>query len=115
MGDVTTAKVMMVVKFRSRLSADEIERRYKARIPEFRQVSGLVQKYYIYDESSGEWGGIYLWDSEESVERYLASDLRKSIPSTYEVEEMSQITLKRGYHAKKTSRRETRNPARSKI
>jgi len=91
MVDTNAAKVVMLVRFRSRLSADEIKRRYPERMPEFRQVPGLVQKYYIYDESANEWGGIYVWDSEESAEAYLTSDLRKSIPSTYEIEGVPRV------------------------
>lgn len=86
MVDRNAAKVVMIVRFQSRLSGDEIKRRYPERMPEFRVVPGLVQKYYIYDESSNEWGGIYVWDSEESAQAYLESDLRKTIPATYEVE-----------------------------
>jgi len=95
MVETNTAKVVTIVRFRSRLSADEIKRRYPERMPEFRDVPGLVQKYYIYDEPGNEWGGIYLWDSQESVEAYLASDLRKTIPSFYEVEGAPRVeTLK---------------------
>jgi heme-degrading monooxygenase HmoA len=86
MVDASNVKIMVVVKLRSRLAADEIKRRFRERMPEFRQQPGLIQKYYVYEESSGEWGGIYLWDSKESAEKYLASDLRKSIAAAYEAE-----------------------------
>lgn len=86
MVDSNAAKVLVLVRFRSRLSADEIKSRYRGRMPEFRRVPGLVQKYYVYDESVNEWGGLYMWDSEESAEAYLTSDLRKSIPSIYEID-----------------------------
>ena len=85
MVDASTTKIVMTVKFRSRLPADEMRRRYQERMPEFRQLPGLVQKYYLYDATSDEWGGFYLWDSQESLDAYLASDLRKSIPETYQV------------------------------
>jgi heme-degrading monooxygenase HmoA len=86
MTESNAPKVVMLVRFRSRLSADEIKRRYPERMAEFRDLPGLLQKYYIYDEPANEWGGIYVWDSEESVQAYLESDLRKTIPATYEVE-----------------------------
>ena len=57
----------------------------------FRDVPGLVQKYYSYDESTGEWAGIYLWDTEDSLAAYLASDLRKTIPTAYELTEPPRI------------------------
>jgi heme-degrading monooxygenase HmoA len=87
----SAVKVVIIVKFRSRLSADEIKRRYRERMPEFRQLPGLVQKYYFHDDSTGEWGGIYLWDSQESVEEYLASDLRQTIPAAYEIDGAPQV------------------------
>lgn len=80
------ASIMLLVRgLKSKLSFEEIERRYKERIPEFRAVEGLVQKYYSYDESTKEWAGIYLWSSEEALEAYLASDLRKTIGEAYEL------------------------------
>jgi len=93
--DRSVVRVVTLVRFRSRLSGDEIKSRYPKRLPEFRAVPGLVQKYYVYDATSDEWGGLYLWDSEESVEAYVASDLRKTIPSFYEVEGLPRVeTLK---------------------
>lgn len=78
--------VMLVVRgLKSRLPREEMDRRYKERLPLFREVPGLLQKYYSYDEGSGEWAGIYLWDSEESLARYLESDLRKTIATAYEL------------------------------
>lgn len=78
--------IMLIVRgLKSDLPYDEMEQRYKERMPQFRDVPGLVQKYYAFDESSKEWAGIYLWDSEESLAAYLESDLRKSIPSAYEL------------------------------
>ena len=77
--------VLLVVRFKSALATDELERRYKERLPEFRNLPGLLQKYYIHDPASDEWGGIYLWDSQASLNDYLASDLRKSIPDVYEI------------------------------
>ena len=81
-------KIMLIVRgLKSNLSREEMERRYKERLPQFRDVPGLIQKYYSCDESTGEWAGIYLWDSEEYLLNYLKSDLRKSIPAAYELTE----------------------------
>jgi heme-degrading monooxygenase HmoA len=84
--------VMLIVRgLKSKLSHDELERRYKERMPSFRDVPGLLQKYYSYDSSTQEWAGIYLWDSEESAAAYLESDLRKSIPSAYELTQPPRV------------------------
>ena len=73
--------VAFFVNFKAGIPADEIKRRYHERMPEFRDVPGLIQKYYVYDEAADEWGGFYLWDSQQSLDAFLDSDLRKSIPA----------------------------------
>jgi len=78
--------VMLIVRnLTSDLPREELERRVEERMPHFRALPGLIQKYYSCDEKTGEWAGIYLWDSEESLAAYLESDLRKTIPSAYEL------------------------------
>ncbi len=86
MPDTPHPGVVLVVKFGSSLPFDEVKKRYEARMPEFRALPGLLQKYYVHERSTGDVAGIYLWDSQESLDAYLASDLRKSIPAAYEVE-----------------------------
>ena len=76
--------VLLIVRFKSSLPPDELEKRYKERRPEFQALPGLLQKYYLHDPSSDEWGGLYLWDSQESLDEFMASDLRESIPETYQ-------------------------------
>ena len=91
MSDAQPTVMVIVRGLKSRLSPDEMERRYKERMPRFREVPGLLQKYYSYDSSTGEWAGVYLWDSEESAAAYLESDLRKTIPSAYELTEPPRV------------------------
>lgn len=85
MANNTHPGVLLYVRFKTSLSPDELEKRYKERFRDFQAMPGLLQKYYLHDASAGEWGGLYLWDSQESLNRFMASDLRKSIPGTYEV------------------------------
>jgi heme-degrading monooxygenase HmoA len=77
--------MLLVRGLKSRLPRDEFERRYRDRMPRFRELDGLIQKYYAYDETTESWAGIYLWDSEESLAAYTDSDLRKSIAEAYEL------------------------------
>lgn len=79
------AGVLLIVRFKSSLPAEELQRRYKERMPLFRDLPGLLQKFYVYDPASQEWGGVYLWESQEALERYAQSDLRKSIPEVYQI------------------------------
>jgi hypothetical protein len=84
--------LMLIVRgLKSRLPHDEMVRRYKERMPQFRDVPGLLQKYYAYDPSTDEWAGVYLWESEDAARAYLTSDLRKSIPSVYELTDPPRV------------------------
>jgi heme-degrading monooxygenase HmoA len=77
--------ILIVGGLKSKLSKEELDRRYKERMPQFRDVPGLVQKYYSYDEATQEWAGIYLWESEAALAAYLESDLKNSISEAYEL------------------------------
>lgn len=85
MSDNTSTSIMFLIRFKSALPREELVRRYKKRMPEFRAFPGLVQKYYVYDPGTDEWGGCYYWASREALQAYLNSDLRKSIPAMYEM------------------------------
>ena len=79
------AQLVVVVKFESRYDADEIKRRYPERMPRFRALEGLVQKYYLHDPATDSWCGVYVWETKEAAQAYLTSDLRRSIPEAYGV------------------------------
>jgi heme-degrading monooxygenase HmoA len=77
--------VIQVVKFKTVLSDAEVQRLFKERAPQYRGLSGLVQKYYVRENQTGAYGGIYLWDSAESLRAFRESDLARSIPEAYHV------------------------------
>jgi len=70
---------LFLILFRSELPQEEVIRNFKERANKYREVRGLVQKYYLHDESSGEFGGMYLFDSKENLDAFRNSDLAKSI------------------------------------
>ncbi len=90
---IDPAGILFIVRFKSSLSPEELKKRYTERMPLFRAIPGLLQKYYIHDPVSEEWGGVYLWDSKESLEQYKASDLRKSIAETYQITGTPRIEI----------------------
>jgi hypothetical protein len=47
--------------------------------PTFAAVPGLVSKIWLADSASGTYGGVYVWQDREALERYKASDLFKGI------------------------------------
>ncbi len=55
------------------------------RAPQYRALPGLLQKYYVREGETGEYAGIYLWDSEESMREFRDSELARTIPTVYKV------------------------------
>ena len=77
--------IIQMVKFKSGLTDGEVRKVIEDRAPQFRELPGLVQKYYVHDNDTGEYAGIYLWDSEESLHEFRQTELPKSIPAAYQV------------------------------
>jgi len=78
--------VIHIVRFRSALSDQRITELFHARASGYLSVPGLLQKYYLHFRS-GEYGGVYIWDSAASMERFMAGELARSICDVYRVEE----------------------------
>lgn len=77
--------VALLVRFRSALPAEEVMRVARNRLPEFRALRGLRQKYYLHEVDAGEYAGFYLWDSPGDLEEFDASALRATIAEAYRV------------------------------
>lgn len=84
---------VLSVKFKSALSHDEVMRVSKERLPKFRALPGLIQKFYGREEETGHYTGIYVWDSEKSLREYRASELARSIPEAYKIEGKPRIEV----------------------
>ena len=65
----------------------------RERESQFKAISGIVQKYYIKLSGPGEYGGVYIWDSLESLENFKNSELANSIPKAYKVIEPPSIEI----------------------
>lgn len=85
--------ILQTVKLKTELSEGDLLRIARERAPQFRAIRGLVQKYYVRREGDGEFAGVYLWDSLESLEAFRNSELAKSIPAAYRVVEPPVIEI----------------------
>jgi len=82
--------LVQLVRFRSALSDEAVLERYRARAPRYRELSGLVQKYYLRFPT-GEYGAVYVWETEEAMKAFHASDLAKTIATAYEIRGAPQV------------------------
>ena len=85
--------VIQIVRLKSNLEEEELLRRANERKPQFEALPGLLQKYYAKLKEQGEYCGLYVWDSPESLMAFRETDLAKSIPEAYEVIEAPDIEL----------------------
>lgn len=77
--------IVQIVRFKSGLPEEEVQRIYEARAPQYRALPGLLQKYYLRFPTTQEYGAVYLWESEAALKRFRDSQLARTISSAYQV------------------------------
>lgn len=85
--------IVQIVRFKSRLTDAAVVDMYEARAPRYRALDGLVQKYYLRFPETGEHGAVYLWESEEALNRFRESDLAQTIPTAYQVQGKADVQV----------------------
>ncbi len=85
--------IIQIIKFQSNLSLEEVQKITQERAAEFRGVPGLVQKYYFRSEKPGEYGGVYIWDSRESLAAFRDSELAATIPQAYKLHRPPEVEV----------------------
>lgn len=56
---------------------------FKGMAPKYRDVPGLVRKYFLLTHDGASVGGVYLWNSKEDAERLYSTEWKKSIEDRY--------------------------------
>ena len=64
----------------SREKAREI---FSTTAPKYREIQGLIRKYYILSQDGGTAGGVYLWKSQEDAERLDTDEWKAFILDKY--------------------------------
>jgi heme-degrading monooxygenase HmoA len=85
--------IMQIVRAKTELSEEEFLRIAREREPQFKAIPGLLQKYYIKTKNQGEYGGVYIWDSMESLNKYKESELAATIGKAYKTIEPPSVEI----------------------
>ncbi len=85
--------ILQIIKLKSDLPEEELLKRAQQRASTFKTIPGLLQKYYVKTTNEGEYGGVYVWDSLQSLQTYQASDVAKSIPEAYAIKAAPEIEI----------------------
>ncbi len=65
------------------LSREKAREIFSSTAPKYREIQGLLRKYYILSQDGTTAGGVYLWKSQEDAERLYTDDWKKFIRSKY--------------------------------
>jgi hypothetical protein len=65
------------------ISLAEAARRFESSAPKYRDLPGLIRKYYIRSEDGRVAGGIYLWESRADAERVYDGEWRARVEQLY--------------------------------
>jgi hypothetical protein len=68
------------------VSRDKAAALFKGSAPKYRDLPGLVRKYYLYSAEEGIGGGVYLWKSREDAERTYTPEWKRMIRERYGAE-----------------------------
>ncbi|MFH1114022.1 MAG: YdhR family protein [Pseudomonadota bacterium] len=59
---------------------------FSSTAPRYRDVDGLVRKYYLLSQDGKTAGGVYLWNSREQAEQLYSEEWKKFIREKYGTE-----------------------------
>jgi hypothetical protein len=80
--------ITAVVRFKlpQPVTQDKAQEIFSGTAPKYRDVEGLVRKYYLLSEDGGTAGGVYLWRSRDHAERLYTDDWKRFIAEKYGAE-----------------------------
>lgn len=80
--------ITAVVQFKlpQPVSLEKAQEIFAGTAPKYREVEGLVRKYYLLSEDGGTAGGVYLWKSREQAEKLYTADWKQFIKDKYGAE-----------------------------
>jgi hypothetical protein len=65
------------------VTRDEAREIFLSTAPKYREVQGLIRKYYLLSEDGGTVGGVYLWRSRNDAEQLYTDDWKRFIAEKY--------------------------------
>jgi hypothetical protein len=80
--------ITTVVNFKlpAPVSRDKARELYLGTAPKYREVAGLVRKYYLLTEDGSTGGGVYLWKSRAAAENLFTAEWKRFIKERYGAE-----------------------------
>lgn len=82
--------ITVIVQFKlpQAISREKAREVFSSTAPKYREIRGLIRKYYLLSEDGATAGGVYLWESREYAERLYTAEWKSFIREKYGAEPM---------------------------
>ncbi len=74
---------LVQIKLSEPMAKDKAQEVFAGTAPKYREVKGLIRKYYLLSEDGTTAGGVYLWKSREAAEQLYTDDWKTFILQKY--------------------------------
>ena len=77
---------LVQIKLPESMTVDKAQAVFAETAPKYREVKGLIRKYYLLSEDGETAGGVYLWESRKAAEQLYTDDWKEFILQKYGTE-----------------------------
>lgn len=85
--------IVQIITLKSELPENELLEIAQERSERFKELPGLIQKYYLRLDEPGMYRGIYIWDSKKSMMAFKQSELAATIPTAYKIQGKPDVKI----------------------
>jgi len=61
----------------------EAQKMFESTAPKYKNLPGLVRKYYLRSEDGKKAGGVYLWETKAAAEKVYSGDWKARVKTLY--------------------------------
>jgi hypothetical protein len=84
--EMTMITALVQFKLPGPVSRDKARELFLSTAPKYREIPGLIRKYYLLSEDGATAGGVYLWRTREDADRLYTDEWRSFIAEKYNAE-----------------------------
>lgn len=77
--------ITAIVQFKlpAPMTVDQAREVFLSTAPKYKDLPGLIRKYYVLSEDGATAGGVYLWNSKEDAERVYTDEWKSFVRGKY--------------------------------
>jgi hypothetical protein len=83
--EIEMITVLVQFKLPESISREKASEIFLDTAPKYKEIDGLIRKYYLLSQDGGTAGGVYLWKSEKDAKRLYTDEWKKFVFDKYGV------------------------------